>query len=309
MSHPVSNKQLLVLVGATAVGKTDTSIDLAAKYQCPILSADSRQCYRELGVATAKPSDKVLKQVKHYFINSHSIHQPVSAAEYEDYALTHLEEVFKNGDYCLMTGGSGLYIQAVCDGLDEIPIVPESLRLELETKWQQEGLPWLQKTIRKLDPDLCETIDLDNPRRLIRALEVCIHTNRPFSSFRMGTKQARSFNIIKLGLRRDREILYQRINQRMDQMIEQGLFEEAQQLYEFRHLKPLQTVGYQEIFDFFDQKYPREEAIRLLKRNSRRYAKRQLTWFKKDTNIHWFDAEDQSALFQYLDKVAPLTRN
>lgn len=306
MIRPVPPKKLMVVAGATAVGKTDVSLMIADRYQCPILSADSRQCYRELGVATAKPTLEMLARVKHYFINSHSIHKPVTASVFEHYALQTLQEVFQKHNFCLMTGGSGLYIKAVCDGMDKIPSIPASVRQDLEKRFDRGELEDLIEELRDLDPCIAGTIDLANPRRVIRALEVCIGTGRPFSSFRTGKKQPRPFQTVKIGLKRDRYELYRRIDRRMDQMIKNGLFEEAEQLYELRNKKPLQTVGYQEIFGFMENQYDRKEAIRLLKRNSRRYAKRQLTWFGKDPSIRWFHADDQESIIEYLDKAAPV---
>ncbi len=300
MGHPVATKKLLLVVGATAVGKTDISLELAAHYRCPILSADSRQCYRELGIATAKPNQQILSKVPHYFINSHSIHNPVAAGEFEAYALATLNEVFKENNICIMTGGSGLYIKAVCEGLDEVPPVPESIRYQLEIRLEHDGLKALLRELQRLDPEYAGTIDTENPRRVIRALEVCLGTGKPFSTFRKGKKQRRPFETIKIGLYRDRKKLYSRIDQRMDEMIDQGLFDEAEQLYAFRNQKPLQTVGYQEVYGYLDKIYDRDEAIRLLKRNSRRYAKRQLSWFGKDLSIHWFHADDLESILGYL---------
>lgn len=300
MGRPVSTKILLQIIGATAIGKTNISFKLAAHYNCPILSADSRQCYRELGVATAKPNRLMLTEVPHFFINSHSIHNPVTAAEFETFALATLNEVFKKNDLCIMAGGSGLYIKAVCEGLDEIPPVPGSMRQQLEGRLRQEGLKVMLMELQALDPEYAETMDTENPRRVIRALEVCQYTGKPYSTFRKGIKQPRPFEIIKIGLHRDRKQLYERIDQRVDEMISHGLFEEAAQLYEFRTLKPLQTLGYQEIFGYLDNRYDRGEAIRLLKRNSRRYAKRQLTWFGKDPSISWFHADNHQSILNYL---------
>ncbi len=300
MGYPIITKRLLVIVGATAVGKTDVSLKLATQYDCPILSADSRQCYRELGIATAKPDQEVLSMVPHYFINSHSIHYPVNASEFETYALNVLQGVYKENSICIMTGGSGLYIKAVCEGLDEIPVVPESIRHQLENRLEQEGLKALLEDLLALDSSYAEVIDRENPRRVIRALEVCLGTGMPYSSFRKGKTQPRPFEIIKIGLQRDRRSLYPRIDHRIDEMIRHGLFEEAEQLYEFKHSKPLQTVGFQEVFGFLEERYDRTEATRLLKRNSRRYAKRQLTWFGKDPSIRWFHPDDMQSISEYI---------
>jgi len=309
MGHPVFTKKLLLIVGATAVGKTDISLMLADHFGCPIISADSRQCYLELGIATAKPNQEMLVKTPHFFINSHSIHNPVTAAEFELYALATLREVFKENNICIMTGGSGLYVKAACEGLDKVPSIPEPIRQQLESRLKHEGLKALLNELQTLDPVYAESIDNENPRRVIRALEVCLGTGKPFSTFRKGKMQPRPFETIKIGLHRDRKKLYSRIDQRMDEMINQGLFDEAEQLYEFRDQKPLQTVGYQEVFGYLDKKYDREEAIRLLKRNSRRYAKRQLTWFGKDHSIRWFDADDHKSILDFLLLVPQEARN
>lgn len=303
MAMPVSGKKLLVLVGATAVGKTAVSLDLAHLLNCPIISADSRQCYRELGVATAKPTEEQLKTVRHFFIDTHSIHKPITAAEFERYALKTLEQVHSEHRVCIMTGGSGLYVKAVVEGMDEIPDIPIEKRLDLEQRLKQKGLKPLVEELKKLDPVLLETLDGNNPRRVIRALAVCHETGKPFSTFRTGNKSPRPFEVLMIGLHRERKQLYQRIEQRMDQMIEQGLFEEAAKLFKHQHLTPLQTVGYQEVFGYLEGKYDRDEAIRLLKRNSRRYAKRQLTWFNKNSAIKWFDADNYAEVLTYTKKI------
>jgi len=309
MNQPVSRKILVIVVGATAVGKTAIALKLAKHYQCSILSADSRQCYRELGIATAKPDLAMRKKVPHFFVDSHSIRNPISAAEFEEYALDILNKVYLQQDYCIMVGGSGLYVKVVSAGLDQIPDIPAHIRMDLENRLEKLGLASLVCELKKLDPDLLENLDLENPRRVIRALEVCLVTGKPYSTFLTGRKKSRPFGIIKVGLIREREDLYQRIDFRMDKMIEQGLFEEAENLYRFRHEKPLQTVGYQEVFGYMDGLYDRQEAIRLLKRNSRRYAKRQLTWFGKDPSIHWFRADDLQSIMNYLELTVSAASN
>ncbi len=299
MAMPVSGKKLLVLVGATAVGKTAVSLGLAHQFKCPIISADSRQCYKELGVATAKPTEEQLKTVEHFFVNTHSIHKPVTAADFEKYALKILQQVYAEHNVCIMTGGSGLYVKAAVEGLDEIPDIPIEIRADLEQRLQVKGLKSLVEELGKLDPLVLETLDENNPRRVIRALAVCLVTGKPFSAFRTGSKFPRPFEILMVGLDRERKQLYQRIDQRMDQMIKQGLFEEAEELFKYRHLAPLQTVGYQEIFSYLEGEYHQDEAIRLLKRNSRRYAKRQLTWFNKNPAIRWFNADNYAEILEY----------
>jgi len=300
MVQPVSGKRLLVLVGATAVGKTAVSLQLAAELGCPIISADSRQCYKELGIATAKPSKQELAVVPHFFIDSHSVLDPVSAADFEHYALQTLQKLYHKYPCCIMTGGSGLYVKAVLHGMDPIPEVPSSIRENIEQRLDQQGLDSLIEELDKFDPESLKFIDRNNPRRVIRALSVSLATGKPFSHYRRGKSQARSFEVIQVGLYRDREELYQRIDERMERMVDGGIFEEARKLYKLRHLSPLQTVGYQEVFGYLEGKYDRIEAIRLLKRNSRRYAKRQLTWFKKDQTITWFHAEDLSGVKTFL---------
>ena len=309
MTQPVSRKTLVIVVGATAVGKTEIALRLAQRYQCSILSADSRQCYRELGIATAKPEPEMLAQVKHFFVDSHSIRQPVSVAQFEQYALKILEQVYQQQNYCIMTGGSGLYIRAVTDGLDSIPDIPLDIRQRLEERLNQKGLASLVEELKSLDKKISETLDLENPRRVVRALEVCLATGKSYSNFLTGTKKARPFKIIKVGLWRERDDLYRRIDLRMEKMIEQGLIEEAERLYHFRNTKPLQTVGYQEVFGYLEGLYDRQEAIRLLKRNSRRYAKRQLTWFSKDSSIQWFKADDLNSILEFLDRTSSITSN
>lgn len=309
MNRPVSGKILVIVVGATAVGKTSIAIKLAQHYQCSILSADSRQCYRELGIATAKPDADILEKVRHFFVDSHSIRNPVTVAEFETYALDILDQVYRQKDFCIMVGGSGLYVKAVSDGLDLVPDIPHKIRQDLEKRLLEQGLDGLVAELKNLDRDSAETLDLENPRRVIRALEVCQFTGKPYSSFLTGAKKARPFKTVKIGLMRDRKELYRRIEHRIEEMIEQGLFEEAELLFKFRNEKPLQTVGYQEIFGYLDGLYDRQEAVRLLKRNSRRYAKRQLTWFGKDSSIRWFPADDLSSILEYLEQSVTLAKS
>lgn len=301
---PVSQKTLYVLMGPTAVGKTALSIALAKQLKTEIISADSRQIYREMQLGTAKPSKEELAQVKHHFINSHSIEEEYNAGQYERDVEEKLTQLFEQYKSLVLVGGSGLYIKAALEGFDNIPEIPEGIREHLEEQFEEKGLAWLQQELELNDPDLFEGIDQQNPHRLIRALEVKLHTGQSIQSFRGIKKKEHPFRIVKIGLEREREVLYQRIDSRMEAMIEQGLFEEAKELYARRNLNALQTVGYQEIFDFLEGKYDREEAIRLLKRNSRRYAKRQLTWFKRDAEIIWLDASEGGSVL--LDKIVSL---
>ncbi len=295
-------KYLIVVLGPTAVGKTDLSLHLAQDLSTEIISADSRQFYREMQIGTAKPTPDELAQVKHHLVNSHSIQEDYSVGQYELDAIQIISDLHQQNDYVLLVGGSGLYIQAVCEGMDAMPAVDPQLREALIQKKDQEGVAALLEQLQSLDPIYYETVDKANPQRVIRALEVSLATGKPYSSFRQKKEVKRDFESIKIGLNRPREELYQRINQRMDQMIAAGLFEEAKLLYPYKEQNALQTVGYQEIFDYLEGKYDQEEAIRLLKRNSRRYAKRQLTWFRKDETIEWFAPEHYTAIKAYLEK-------
>lgn len=293
-------KFLIVIVGPTAVGKTSLCIDLAHELGTEIISADSRQFFREMEIGTAKPSEEELQQVTHHFVNSHSIHDKFNAGDFEREALQKIEELFQYKDCLIMTGGSGLYINAVTEGMADIPEVSLSIRKELNDRLNKEGLDVLAEELRKLDPEYYDVVDLKNPQRVTRALEVCIGTGERYSELRKNSKKKRDFGVIKIGLDRPREELYARINERMDLMIDQGLFEEARELYPYKDHYALQTVGYKEIFDFFDGVYDREEAVRLLKRNSRRYAKRQMTWFGKDQEITWFHPDDFQDILKHV---------
>lgn len=283
-------KTLIVVIGPTAVGKTAFSITLAQKFNTEILSADSRQIFCEMSIGTAKPSDEQLAAVPHHFINSHSIQEEYDAARYGTEALQVLGELFKSHQTVILCGGSGLYVKAVCEGFDAIPEIPENIREELISKYETQGIEWLQQKMLELDPAHLSTIDKQNPHRLMRALEVKIGTGKSISTFQKKEKRDHDFNIFKIGLTLERDELYRRIDNRMDAMIAAGLFDEAKKLYPYKDHNALQTVGYQEIFDFIDGKCDYDETVRLLKRNSRRYAKRQLTWFKKDPEVVWFDA-------------------
>jgi len=294
------NKHLLVIAGPTAVGKTETCLNLAKFFQTEIISSDSRQFYREMDLGTAKPNQEELAFVPHHFINSLSIHEDYDVRKFEKDTLELLRVLFQKNDPVLMTGGSGLYIDAVCHGFDDIPDIDPLIRQKLISDFEEKGISYLQTELRKLDPDYYEIVDKNNPQRLMRGLEVCYGTGKPYSSFRKNKKNIRDFLIIKIGLEREREELYRRIDQRMDVMIERGLFEEAEKLFPLRHLNALQTVGYSEIFGYLEGNYNREEAIRLLKRNSRRYAKRQLTWFKRIPEMAWFHPDDFDGLLAYI---------
>ncbi len=296
-----SRKFLIVLAGPTAVGKTSLSIKLAKKLDSDIISADSRQFYKELSIGTAKPTIQEMDKVPHHFINCISIEEEFSSGKFELAVLDLLLKIFTEKNRVIMTGGSGLYIQAVCEGMNDIPAVDPHFRTELYDELETHGLELLIEELKVKDPVYYETVDRSNPQRIIRALEICRGTGEPYSSFRQDSKASRDFEIIKIALDRERDELFERINQRIDQMIEDGLFEEAEKYHEYRHLNALKTVGYKEIFDYMDGKYDKAEAIRLLKRNSRRYAKRQLTWFKKDPEFKWFHPEDFESILTFIE--------
>jgi len=296
---------LIIIAGPTAVGKTDLCIKIAKKFNTSIISSDSRQFFIEMNIGTAKPDKMELQEAKHHFVNQLSVQEPYDVRRFERDALFLLDRLFERQKCVIMTGGSGLYIDAVCKGFDDIPSVEPGIREELMEIYQVYGLARLQELLSKADPDYFNVVDRENPHRMIRALEVYRGTGKPFSSYREKKVAERPFTIIKIGLERDRAELYARINERMDLMVERGLFEEAASLYHLRHLNALQTVGYSEIFDHIDGKYDREEAIRLMKRNSRRYAKRQMTWFRRDEDYVWFHPSQTDQIISYItDQMA-----
>ncbi len=284
----MKGKRLIVMVGPTAVGKTGLAIRLASQLRTEIISADSRQVFRELEIGTARPSPEELAQVPHHFVGIKSIQEEYDAGQYGRDALETIDRLFEKHDVVILCGGSGLYVKAVCEGFDDLPSVPDGVREKIMAEYSEKGLTWLQKQVEENDPDYFMTVDQRNPHRLVRALELHYATGKPIGELRQKKKQERDFAIVKIGLELERDALYSRIDQRMDAMIEAGLFEEAERMYPMKSLNALQTVGYQEIFGFFDGHYDKEEAIRLLKRSSRHYAKRQLTWFKKDKEVRWF---------------------
>ena len=297
-----SNKFLIVLVGPTAVGKTTLGVSLAKKLDCEIISADSRQFFKELSIGTAKPSKWEMAGVKHHFVDFLSIQEEFSAGRFELAVLELLQKIYSKKHQALMVGGSGLYVQAVCQGMNDIPQIPENFRQNLYREYQRDGIQPLLEELRFADPDYYNKVDKNNQQRVIRALEIYRATGKPYSSFRQDKIVQRDFQIIKIGLELEREALFERINQRMDRMIEAGLFEEAEKWYPMRHMNALKTVGYSEIFDYLGGQYDKQEAIRLLKRNSRRYAKRQLTWFKKDPDITWFYPDEFDKILLYIKK-------
>jgi len=280
---------LITIVGPTAIGKTALSIQLANAFSASIISCDSRQFFKEMKIGTAVPEPKELAAAKHYFIQNRSVFNSYNVGEFERDALEKLEALFKENPIQIMVGGSGLYVDAVLNGLDYFPEVNPKIREALLLKLENEGIEVLQKRLKELDLETYKLIAIDNPHRIMRALEVCIGSGIPYSTFKNKPKKQRNFNNIKIGLNADREIIYNRINQRVDAMIDNGLIEEAKTLYAHKELNALQTVGYRELFSFFDGNFTKEFAISEIKKNSRRFAKRQLTWFKRDKNTLWFD--------------------
>jgi tRNA dimethylallyltransferase len=284
----MKEKQLIVLVGPTAIGKTKIAIHLAQHFNCEILSADSRQFFKELTIGTAKPSEEELLAAKHHFINSHSIKQEYNVGKFEEEAIQLLDKLFLTYNKAILVGGSGLYIDAICKGFDELPKANKAIRLQLEKQLESEGIEGLQSLLKKLDIEYYRKVDLQNPQRIMRALEVCLSTGKTYTTFRSGTVKKRNFKIIKIGLTCDRNKLYEQINVRVDKMIVDGLLNEVKNLIPFKSLNALQTVGYKEVFEYFDAIRTLPETIELIKKNTRNYAKRQLTWFKKDKSTMWF---------------------
>ncbi len=283
-----NKKPLLVVVcGPTASGKTGVGIQLAKHLGTSILSADSRQCYRELNIGVAKPSPAELAQAKHFFIDSHSIFEPVDAAAFAAYGLSVLSAQFHENPVCLLVGGTGLYIKALCEGVDDIPKVPDTIRLEVMALYHKSGLEGLQRQLQALDPVYAQDGEMQNPQRVMRALEVTLHTGKSIRHFQQGMVQPRPFRVLYLGMAVEKEELHRHIHTRVDEMMETGLLQEAEQLYPHRHLNALQTVGYRELFDYFEGKTTLAGAIENIKIHTRQYAKRQVTWFKKVPGIHW----------------------
>jgi tRNA dimethylallyltransferase len=279
------------------------AIELAKYYRTEIISADSRQFFKEISIGTAKPGIEEQAQVPHHFINSHSIFDDINAGSFERDALTLLEVLFKTHDKVIMVGGSGLYINAVCEGFDELPKGDEDVRSRLNKDFEENGIEPLQIRLKELDPEFYASADLSNSQRVIRALEVCILSGKPFSSFKSNTKKARPFNIVKIGVNLEREELYNRINHRVDLMMEAGLLQEAQEVYLHKNIYALQTVGYTELFDYFDGKHSLERALELIKQNTRRFAKRQLTWFNRDKSTVWFKPDEEAKVINYIDTL------
>lgn len=295
---------LIVIAGPTAIGKTNLAITLAQRLNTIILSSDSRQFYRQTSIGTAKPTNEELNAAPHYFINSLDIADNYNVGSFERDALQLLDTQFKQHQSVIMVGGSGLYIRAVCEGLDEFPEVPTTIRTTINHHYQTEGIAYLQNNLQKLDPNYYAIVDTNNPQRMIRALEVCMGTNKPFSSFLLRNANARPFKCIKIALDTDRATLYNQINKRVDDMMAMGLEAEARNLYPSKQLNALQTVGYQELFSYFDGTSTLTEAVELIKQNTRRYAKRQLTWLRKDPEFLWFEPTDIDTIWATIQDIS-----
>lgn len=295
---------LFVVLGPTGVGKTDISIEIAQRLSCSIISSDSRQIYKEMSIGTAKPSEEELQKVKHYFISTQSITEHYSSGQYELDAIPIIEsEIERNGN-ALLVGGSMLYIDAVCKGIDDIPNIEPNVREEVSELYERVGLDGIRNQLKLLDPVHYREVDPMNAKRIKHALEVCLQTGKPFSNLRTGVAKKRNFNIIKIGLRREREELYEMINQRVLKMVEAGLIEEARNLYAYRNLNSLNTVGYKELFKYFENEWTLDYAINMIQQNTRRYAKKQMSWFNKDREIEWFHPEDKKAIHEYISRQA-----
>lgn len=303
MATTTSSKRgtLIVVVGPTGSGKSALAVELAKHYGAPVISTDSRQFYRGLPIGTAQPTAEEQAAAKHYFIADREVEDDFNCGKYEAEALVLLERLFAENDYVVAVGGSGLYVKALCEGMDDLPDADQELRAELKRRLENDGIAALAEELKRLDPLYASEVDICNPARVMRALEVCITTGRPYSEQRSGVAAERPFNIVKVGTDMPRDVLYERINRRVDAMIADGLVEEARRVYPKRHLNALQTVGYREMFDYFDGESTLEEAVELIKRNSRRYAKRQLTWFRRDDSIGWFSPSNLEPIIEFID--------
>lgn len=295
--------KLIVLIGPTGVGKTELSLSLAEFLHTPVINADSRQLYKDLTIGTAAPTADQLKRIKHYFVGTLSLTDYYSAAQFESDVISLLDQLYQTHPFALMSGGSMMYIDAVCNGIDDIPTVDQETREMIMERYQQEGLTPLSNELRLLDPVYYAIVDQKNPKRILHALEICYMTGKPYSSFRTNKKKERSFDIIKIGLRRDREELYERINKRVDEMIQNGLIDEVKNVMSYRYTNALNTVGYKEIFQYLDGNWSLEQAIEKIKQNTRIYSRKQMTWYKKDTEIHWFHPDNDKEIKKFLELV------
>ena len=293
-------KTCIIVAGPTAVGKTSIALAIAKHFSTEIISADSRQCFRELNIGVAKPSAEELAEVPHYFINSHSIQDNISAAGFETYALDEAGKIFSKNDVAVMVGGTGLYIKAFSEGMDDIPEIDPVVRENIIAGYHTNGMEWLQQQLKENDPGYAAGSEMENPQRMMRALEVKLSTGKAIGSYQSKIKKQRDFNIINIGLELPREILYERINARVDNMMQDGLVDEAKSLLAFKNLNALQTVGYRELFDYFEGSISLEKAIALIKQNTRNYAKRQMTWFRRNPDMNWFPP-DSSTVINFLE--------
>lgn len=305
MQTPQNKPTLVVITGPTAVGKTELCVKIAQHFNTEIISSDSRQFYKELAIGTAKPTVEEMNGIKHHFINSHSITEDFNVNDFEKDTLSILEELFKTHPFVILTGGSGLYIDILCDGFDEeVPGSDKTIRLEINQLYQKYGIEILQEKLKQLDSDFYKEIDLSNYKRLERAIEVCILTGKKYSEIRKGSKQERPFNILKIGLNRDRQELFDRINKRVDIMIQQGLLNEVKSVVDFKHKNALKTVGYTELFDYLEGKVTEEEAIEKIKVNSRKYAKRQIAWFNKNEKYKQFHPNEVEEIKKFISSTS-----
>jgi tRNA dimethylallyltransferase len=295
-------KHLIVIAGPTAIGKTALAVFLAKQFNSDVISADSRQFFSEMSIGTAKPLAIEMQGIQHHFIDSHSISEPYNVGKYETEVLQLLEDIFKINDIVIMVGGSGLYIDAVCKGFDKLPEADETVRNKINSLMKNEGIEALKKLLKDLDPVYYNQVDLNNPQRLSRALEVCLTSGKPYSTLRQGKVKKRDFEIIKIGLNTSREVLYERINKRVDQMMESGLLDEVKKLIPYKHANALKTVGYKEIFDYLENKTDLKTTIELIKQNTRKFAKRQLTWFNRDQEMKWFEPDEVENIMEYINK-------
>ena len=294
------DKTLIVITGPTAVGKTRLCIDIAKHFDIPIINADSRQIYKELKIGTARPTDEEMREVKHYFVGTLSLDDYYSASLYEQQVLALLEEQFKTHDFALMSGGSMMYIDAVCNGIDDIPTIDDGTREAMKRRLQEKGLEKLCEELKQLDPEYYEIVDRQNPKRVVHALEICTMTGQTYTSFRKREQKRRPFRVVKIGLNRERTELYDRINARVDEMMANGFLKEAEGLFERKDLNALNTVGYKELFDYFEGRWTLKEAIERIKGNTRRYARKQLTWYKKDEQMKWFHPDQKEDIINYI---------